>query len=193
MEPPADRSDEASFSDSPPSAAREYAELGERVAGVLRAAEEAAEEIQEEARRKADALRRRAETEARAQAEDERSKAAADAGRLRNAAVADAESIRDAAQAAARRIAQEGQRTLGALREDARALEGRFESAVDDLHDLIAQLESVVQDVARRPEVTAEPEVGDTDPGPALEDDLRPRGDAAEVPADASNLRTPPA
>lgn len=168
--------------------AREYAELGERVAGVLRAAEEAAEAIEAEAHEKADALRRRAEVEARATVEDERVKAAADAGRLRQAAVADAETIRDAAQAAAGRIAQEGQRRLGALREDARALEGRFESAVDDLHDLIAQLESVVRDAVHRTPVTADPEQ-DTDPGRALEEDLWPRGEDAEQPADTTNAR----
>jgi DNA repair exonuclease SbcCD ATPase subunit len=191
MEPRLDEESEC-FPDSPSAAAREYAELGERVAGVLRAAEEAADEIQEEAHRKVDALRRRAETEARAQVENERAKAAADAGRLRNAAVADAESIRDAAQAAAGRIAQEGQRRLGALREDARALEGRFESAVDDLHDLIAQLEAVVRNAAERPMVVVEESDADTDPGRAIEDDLWPRGEAAEPAEDTSDAHTRP-
>jgi hypothetical protein len=191
-----DHMDEQAVTSSPEppaaAAARDYAELGERVAAVLRAAEEAAEEIQEEALRKADALRRRGETEARAQVENERAKAAADAGRLRKAAVADAEAIRDTAQAAAGRIAQEGQRRLGELREDGRALEGRFESAVDDLHDLIAQLEAVVRNAAQRPEVTVEPEDADTDPGRALEDDLWPRSEDAERPVDLPNRQTPP-
>ena len=172
-------------------AARDYAELGERVASVLQAAEEAADEIEAEALRKADALRRRTETEARAEVENERAKAAAEAGRLRTAAVADAEAIRDAAQTAAGRIAQEGQRRLGELREDARALEGRFESAVDDLHDLIAQLEAVVRNAAHRPEVVVQPEA-DTDPGRALEDDLRPRTEDAEASADVSNGHSTP-
>lgn len=178
--------------EAPSAAARDYAEIGEQVAAVLRAAEEAAEEIQGDALRKADAVRRRAETEARAQVENERAKAAADAGRLRNAAVADAESIRDTAQAAAGRIAQEGQRRLGELREDARALEGRFESAVDDLHDLIAQFEAVVRNAAQRPEVTVEPAEADMDPGRALEDDLWPGSEDAERPAGVSNTPTPP-
>jgi hypothetical protein len=176
MEPRLDE-EAGRFPDSPPAAAREYAELGERVAGVLRAAEEAAQGIQEDARRKADGVRRRAETEARAQVENERAKAAADA-----------ESIRDAAQAAAGRIAQEGQRRLGELREAGRALEGRFESAVDDLHDLIVQLEAVVHEAAHRSEVTVEAEDADTDPGRALEHDLWPRGEGAERPADAANV-----
>jgi DNA anti-recombination protein RmuC len=188
MEPRADE-ESGRFVEPHSAVAREYAELGERVAGVLRAAEEAAEAIKEEAREKADAMRRRAETEARAKVEDEHAKAAADAGRLREAAVADAETIRDAAQAAAGRIAQEGQRRLGALREDARALEGRFESAVDDLHDLIAQLESVVRNAVQRPAVTVEPATDDTDPGRALEEDLWPRGEDAEQPADTTNAR----
>ena len=178
--------------DAPSVSARDYAEIGEQVAAVLHAAEEAAEEIKNDALRKADALRRRAETEARAQVENERSKAAADAGRLRTAAVADAETIRDTAQAAAGRIAQEGQRRLGELREDARALEGRFESAVDDLHDLIVQLEDVVRNAAQRPEVTVEPTHADADPGRALEDDLWPGGEDAERSAGVGNPATPP-
>ncbi len=159
---------------------RDYAELGSRVAAVLAAAESAAEEIQAEATRKADALRRRAETEARAEAEEERAKAVAEASRLRRAAVADAEAVRDAAQAAAGRVASEGQRRLGELRTEARALEGKFEAAVDDLHELIAQLEAVVRNAAGRPE-RAEPEA-DTDPGRELEADLRPAAAVADPP-----------
>src|SRR5262245_17534798 len=178
-----DETPETAATDAP--AGRDYAELGERVAAVLAAAESAAEEIQADATRKADALRRRAETEARAEAEDERAKAVAEASKLRRAAIADAEAIRDAAQAAAGRVAQEGQRRLGDLRTEARALEGKFEAAVDDLHDLIAQLEAVVRNAAGRSE-PSEPEA-DTDPGRELEADLRPAAAFAEASADAPN------
>ena len=181
-----DEREETGISEAPAGAGgRDYAELGERVAAVLAAAETAAEEIQADALRKADALRRRTETEARAEAEDERAKAVAEASRLRRAAVADAEAVRDAAQAAAGRIAQEGQRRLGELRTEARALEGKFESAVDDLHDLIAQLEAVVRNAAGRAE-HSEPEA-DTDPGRELEADLRPAAAFAEPAADPPN------
>jgi len=85
-----------------------------------------------------------------------------------SAAQADAAAIREATRAAARRIAEEGQRRLGELRRDARALEGRFESAVDDLRDLVVQLESVVQNAVQHegPERNGAPA--------ALADDLRP-------------------
>ncbi len=181
-----DEREETDVSESPEApVGRDYAELGSRVAAVLAAAESAAEEIQAEATRKADALRRRAETEARAEAEDERAKAVAEASKLRRAAIADAEAVRDAAQAAAGRVASEGQRRLGELRTEARALEGKFESAVDDLHELIAQLEAVVRNAAGRPE-RSEPDA-DTDPGRELEADLRPAGAFAESVPDAPN------
>jgi hypothetical protein len=195
--------------EAPP--ARDYAELGERVAAVLRAAEEAAQELHDEAVREAEALRRRAERESRAQAEEERSRASGDAERLRAAALADAEAIRDTAQAAAGRIAQEGQRRLGELRTEARTLERRFESTVDDLHDLIAQLDSVVRGAGQRShgDVSAaagpaRAEEADTDAEleaaaeHALAEDLRPRrsepepvGEADTAPDKPNGSRSP--
>lgn len=180
--------------------ARDYAELGDRVASVLNAAEEAATSIRAEAESEAESVRREAAESARAAAEDERSRAAEEAARLVSSALSDAQAIRDAARAAASRIAEEGQRRLGELRDDARRLEGRFERAVDDLHDLIAPLDAVVQGAVDRPEGAATRRVGDApatpvlsvvaqpdtppeadvDPGTALADDLWPRATGQE-------------
>jgi len=124
---------------------RGYADLGEHVASILTAAEEAAEQIRADASREAEELRLASREESRTHLDSERRRATDEAERLRSAAVADARAIRDTARAAARRIAEEGQRRLHELRTDARALEGRFETAVEQLHDLIAQLDDVVQ------------------------------------------------
>ena len=153
-----------------------FSELGERVASILTAAEEAAAQMRAEAERHAEALRRDADAEARARTQEERTRAVTEADRLISAAQADAAAIRDATRAAARRISEEGQRRLGDLRKDARALEGRFESAVDDLRDLVAQLETVVLNAARH----EEPEKNGS--APELADDLRP-GARDEAPA----------
>jgi vacuolar-type H+-ATPase subunit H len=118
---------------------RDYTEVGERVAAVLNAAEEAASRIRADA-----------ETEARGIVDERREAAELEVKRLLNDAKADAEAIRDAAEAAARRIAEVGQQRFESLRLEARALEGRFETAVDDLRDLTAQLEDVVVGAAHR-------------------------------------------
>ena len=165
--------DDATPTDEPD---RGFAEVGERVASILTAAESAAAEIRGEAERHAEALHRDADAAVKAQTSEARERAVAEADRLVSAAQADAAAIRDATRAAARRIAEEGQRRLGELRRDARALEGRFESAVDDLRDLVAQLESVVQNAVQH-------EAPERNGAPAdLADDLRP-GARDEAPA----------
>lgn len=136
-------------------AGRGYADLGDHVASILTAAEQAAEQIRADASREADELRRTSRDDARSHVESERSRATDEAERLVSAALADARAIRDTARAAARRIAEEGQRRLHELRTDARALEGRFETAVEELHDLIGQLDDVVQDSIGRSEPDA--------------------------------------
>lgn len=132
--------------------ARGYADLGEHVASILTAAEEAAEQIRADATREAEELRASSNEESRSHVDAERRRATDEAERLVSAAVADARAIRDTARAAARRITEEGQRRLHELRTDARALEGRFETAVEQLNELMAQLDDVVQDSIRRPD-----------------------------------------
>jgi vacuolar-type H+-ATPase subunit H len=170
--------DDATPTDAPD---RGFAEVGERVASILTAAESAAAEIRGEAERHAEALRRDADAEVKAKTSEARERAVSEADRLVSAAEADAAAIRDATRAAARRIAEEGQRRLGELRRDARALEGRFESAVDDLRDLVAQLESVVQNAVQHEEPQRNGAAAD------LAEDLRPAArDDAPVAAPAA-------
>jgi seryl-tRNA synthetase len=165
--------DTAATTDAPER--HDYADFGERVAGILNAAETAAAEIRSEAERVAEELRRRAADEAEAYAGTRRSEADAEADRLVAQASADAAAVRDAVYAAAQRISDEGTRTLEALRTEARALENRFETAVDDLRGLIGQLENVVLDAGSR---AHEPEpVGAWDePAPAEQDEAEPPG-----------------
>ena len=153
--------------------AREYADVGDRVAGILNAAEEAAKQIREDAERAAERTRRQAEREAQEYADARRRRADEDVdGRMAGAA-ADAEAIRDTAHAAAQRIADEGHRRLEELRTDARALEARFGSTVDDLRDLITQLEHVGLDAAHRPSDRSEADgPSGAAPEPADEADL---------------------
>jgi seryl-tRNA synthetase len=164
--------------------ARDYADLGEHVASILTAAEEAAEQIRADATREAEELRASSREESRSHIEAERRRATDEAQRLVSSAAADARAIRDTARAAARRITEEGQRRLHELRTDARALEGRFETAVEQLNDLMAQLDDLVQDSigrpdeqrdAERPEPAAErrDEAEDTEDTPVA--DLWPR------------------
>ncbi|MBD0291102.1 MAG: hypothetical protein ICV74_07590 [Thermoleophilia bacterium] len=129
---------------------RDYGRLGERIAGILKAAEDAAAGISGDAAREAAELRRRAQAEAEALVFERRREAEADAERLLSQAASDAAAIRDAVYAAAERIGDEGHRTLEQLRLEARALEERFEAAVDGLRELVAQLEDVVLAAARQ-------------------------------------------
>lgn len=133
------------------SGTRDYADLGEHVASILTAAEQAAEQIRSDATREADDLRQSSREESRSHLDSERRRASDEAERLVSAAVADARAIRETARAAARRITEEGQRRLDELRTDARALEGRFETAVEQLNDLMAQLDDAVQGSIGRP------------------------------------------
>ena len=179
--------------------ARGYADLGEHVASILTAAEQAAEQIRADATRESEELRESSREESRSHIESERRRATEQADRLVSAAVADARAIRDTARAAARRITEEGQRRLDELRTDARALEGRFETAVEQLNDLMAQLDDVVQGSIRHPDERraderAEPpaveprdEAEDTEDTPVA--DLWPR--AVPDPADDAEWGVP--
>jgi hypothetical protein len=175
--------------------ARGYADLGEHVTSILTAAEQAAEQIRADATREAEELRASSREESRSHVDTERRRATDEAERLVSAAVADARAIRDTARAAARRITEEGQRRLHELRTDARALEGRFETAVEQLNDLMAQLDDVVQDSIRRPDERRD-EAEDTEDTPVA--DLWPRAvpdlsDEAEwgVPDEQPDRREP--
>ena len=156
--------------------ARDYADLGEHVASILTAAEQAAEQIRADATREADELRSSSREESRSHVDAERRRATDEAERLVSAAVADARAVRDAARAAARRVAEEGHLRLRELRGDARSLEGRFETAVEQIHDLIAQLDDVVQNAIERSDERSVPSTADR------HDDVEQTEDTEDTP-----------
>jgi hypothetical protein len=177
----------------PSSEPQDYADFGGRIAGILSAAETAAAEIRADAERAADEHRRATAADADAYAAERRREADEEADRRLAQAADDAAAVRDAVYAATRRIGEEGTRALEQLRTEARALEGRFETAVDNLRGLISQLEDVVLEAGSRPSATEgapsetedEPPVGAWDEPESAEaadadrasmhDDLSPR------------------
>lgn len=164
-----------------------YAEIGERVAGVLSAAEAAAEQIRADARLDAEEILRAAGEDAEqvrreAMAYDGDTRAAVDtyaAERRREAEqevqkqLADAETqaraTREAAEQMALKIEQDGRLRGQALREESRAVEERLKKALVGLRRMTVQLEELV----------GAPEAAETD-GESLADALRPYGQRDE-------------
>jgi cell division septum initiation protein DivIVA len=183
--------DDLSTSDaSGPPALSSYAELGERVAGVLAAAETAATQIREDARAsaeeilslardEAEALRREtaaydADTRAavesyasdrRREVDDEVQKQLAD-GELQ------ARATRQAAEALARQIESDAKRRGQALRDESRVVEERLQKAAQGLRRMTAGIE----------ELLGAPS-GD---GESLTDALRPYSQQPELPVTAA-------
>jgi hypothetical protein len=161
-----------------PAAARGYAELGDRVAAVLQAAEEAAEQIRSDAQTAAEQTTRQAEQvskslleEAKAEAQRVRVEADTEAKNTREAvesyasnhrreaeekaakALADAEgqarASREAAEAMAQRI-EESARTLEEeVREQERMIRGRMQRYLAALRDVASQVEEVLGEADR--------------------------------------------
>ena len=128
-----------------------YEDLGERVAGVLAAAEEAATRIHDEAQTEAERLRRQADEYAKdvraaveSYAKEQRREAEERARATVAAADAEARAMREAAQALAARLEEEARRGTLKLREDTRALEDRRQRALDDLREIAATLQDLV-------------------------------------------------
>ena len=165
------------------SGSRGYAEIGERVAGVLSAAEAAADEIRAGARQDAEELLRVAKGEADqvhrdAAAYERDTRSAVDSyatNRRREAEqqvqrqLADAEgqtrATREAAEEMARRIEEEARLRGQTLREESKAVEERLKKALSGLHRMTAQLEELV----------GTPTAAQTD-GESLADALKPYG-----------------
>ena len=169
------------------SGSRGYAEIGERVAGVLSAAETAADQIRADARLDADELLRGA----KANAEQVRSEAAAYESDTREAVdgyaterrreaelqvekqLADAETqaraTREAAEQMALKIEEDGRLRGHALREESKAVEERLKKALAGLRRMTAQLEELVGAPA-----AAAPD------GESLADALKPYGQRDE-------------
>jgi hypothetical protein len=115
-------------------------DVGGRVAGVLRAAEEAAAQIRADADAYASDTRHAVDS----YASHERRAAEEEARRTLEAAQAEARAVREAAEAIAGRLEEESQERGEELREEIRVLEERRNRAVDDLREIAATLEDVL-------------------------------------------------
>lgn len=167
-----------------------YAEIGERVAGVLAAAETAASQITEDARGTADeilslareeaeALRREAaayDADTRAAVESYASDRRREVDQEVQKQLADGETqaraTRQAAEAMARQIEEDARRHGQALRDESRAVEERLKKAAQGLRRMTAEIE----------ELLAAP-AGD---GDSLTDALRPYSQQPELPVTAA-------
>lgn len=171
-----------------PERTKAYGELGETIAGVLRAAEEAAEQIRADARTQAVAIVERAQEDAsariqeltraaertRSDAEDyandirsavegyaskQRREAEEEASAIVAAAEEEARAVREAAQEMGGQIEGEARRRHSELRDEIRSLEDRRERVLDGLRELAAQLNDLFPEL--RPARRAEPELLD--------------------------------
>jgi cell division septum initiation protein DivIVA len=167
-----------------------YADIGERVAGVLAAAETAALQIREDARAsaeeilslardEAEVLRREAaayDTDTRAAVESYASDRRREVDEDVHEQLADSErqarATREAAEAMARQIEDEARRRGQALRDESRAVEERLQKAAQGLRRMTAGIEELLGTPA--------------DDGGSLTDALRPSSREAEVPVSAT-------
>jgi hypothetical protein len=131
---------------------RDYAQFGDRVASVLRAAEEAAEQIRADARAAAQEMTRQAEQEAKARLEQARR----EADRLRAEADAESMNTREAAQAYtathrreaeehAARVLSEAETQARASREAAEAMVHRIEESARALEEEVREQERMIR------------------------------------------------
>jgi hypothetical protein len=146
---------------------RDYAQLGDRVAAVLQAAEEAAEQIHldarsaadellAEAKREAQRVRVEADTEAKntreaveSYATNHRREAEEKAAKALSDAESQARASREAAEAMAKRI-EESARTLEEeVREQERMIRGRMQRYLAALRDVSGQIEDVLGETER--------------------------------------------
>ena len=183
-----DLSGSSDASDRPTSSS--YADIGERVAGVLAAAETAATHIREDARASAEEILSIAREEAEAlrveaAAYDADTRAAVDSyasDRRRNVdeeiekQLAESESqaraTRQAAEAMARQIEEDARRRGQALRDESRAVEERLKKAAQGLRRMTTEID----------ELLGAPAVD----GESLTDALRPYSQRPELPVSAA-------
>jgi hypothetical protein len=157
---------------------RDYAQFGDRVASVLRAAEEAAEQIRADARAAAQGMTRQAEQEAKARLEQSRGeadrlRAEADAesrntresaqaytanhrreaeehaARLLSEAETQARTSREAAEAMVHRIEESARALEEEVREQERMIRGRMQRYLAGLKDVSTQIEAVLGETER--------------------------------------------
>jgi hypothetical protein len=123
-----------------PRPASAFEDVGGHVAGVLRAAEEAAAQIRADADAYASDTRHAVD----AYASQERRAAEEEARQTLAAAQAEARAVREAAEAMARRLEEESRERSEELREELRVLEERRNRALEDLREIAAHLEDVL-------------------------------------------------
>jgi len=149
-------------SPTPPVPAAGYGEIGEHVAGVLRAAETAAEQIRADAQSQADDLLRGAHAEAErvrnqartyendtrdavdAYATEQRRIAEEQIGAQFSDAEAQARATREAAEEMARRIEEDARLRGQTLREESRAVEDRLKKAQAGMRRMASQIEELL-------------------------------------------------
>jgi cell division septum initiation protein DivIVA len=171
-------------------AASSYADIGERVAGVLAAAETAANQIRKDARASAEEMLSIAREEAEALRRDATvydadTRAAVDSyasNRRREVdeqvqkqlvdSEAQARATRQAAEAMARQIEEDARRRAHALHDESRAVEERLKKAAQGLRRMTAEIEELLGATA-----------GD---GDSLTDALRPYTQRPEIPVSAA-------
>jgi hypothetical protein len=127
------------------SAPPDVTELGDRVAAVLRAAEEAAEQIRTDAQAAAEQVRRQAEQEAKARLEESRREAV----RVLSDAETQARASREAAEAMVQRIQESARSLEEEVREQERMIRGRMQRYLAGLRDASGQIEAVLQETER--------------------------------------------
>jgi hypothetical protein len=120
-------------------------QLGDRVAAVLRAAEEAAQQIRTDAQAAAEQVTRQAEQEAKARLEESRREAV----RVLSDAETQARASREAAEAMVQRIQESARSLEEEVREQERMIRGRMQRYLAGLRDASGQIEVVLQETER--------------------------------------------
>jgi hypothetical protein len=128
-----------------------YDDLGGRVAGILQAAEQAAQKIRADADVEAATIRASADEYAAdvrqavdTYANQQRREADAEAAKAVEAGLEEARAVRESAESVARQLEREARARANALRAESRKLEDRRERALDDLREIASTLEDLL-------------------------------------------------
>jgi hypothetical protein len=125
--------------------APDVTQLGDRVAAVLRAAEEAAEQIRTDAQAAAERITRQADHEAKARLDESRREAV----RVLSDAETQARASREAAEAMVQRIQESARSLEEEVREQERMIRGRMQRYLAGLRDVSGQIEAVLHETER--------------------------------------------
>lgn len=129
----------------------DHEQVGKRVARVLNAAEETAEEITAEAERDAAQIRQRAEDDAAArmrEADERRAEVDAEAREKLAEADDEARASHETAQKMAQEIEDAATRRQAELQEEIKSLEGQHRHALDELREISRELQRLLDRTA---------------------------------------------